>query len=129
MGNNKFVKIKMVDDWCNVGYYLKVNATQYGTSGHSTQDQSYRIKNNDKFEIMLPDGHVIEATAKITVHHTSYNDMGHTYNTTTERLKLVSVEKLKCHGLNVDITDHLEKIKVRRLAKEQSNGNQGKADR
>lgn len=111
--DDKFTRIVEVDDWASAGYYLKAKLSASGTWSHRSLDQTHRLKNGDKLEVLLPDGTVVKATARVTVGQTSYSDMGHIYETTTEHLVLVPSKKLQLHGLDVNFTD-LKKVRVRR---------------
>lgn len=109
----RFTKIVVVDDWASVGYYLKAAKSASGTWSHSSLDQTHRLKDGDKLEVLCPDGTVVKARAAVTEHPTSYHDHGHTYETRTEHLALVPLKPLKLFGLDVNLTD-LKKIRVRR---------------
>lgn len=105
----KFVKIITVDDWGNVGYYLKVKLTAAGTWSHRDQDQSLRLKNGDKLEVRWPDKTLTRETCRIVPATRVVSDHGHDSEVTSERLFF----KLKKFGASMEFDD-FSKIRVRR---------------
>lgn len=91
---NIFRTIGVCNDWASESYYIGtiVHDQPFGTVSARNQDESRRIKNGDRLEMVWPNGHVEAVTAVITERRTSYGDMGHTYDTTTEDLVFALVD-------------------------------------
>jgi hypothetical protein len=105
----KFAKIITLDDWGNVGYYLKAKKSSAGTWGHEEQDQSFRLKNGDKLVVKWPDGTLTNEVCKIVSVTNTVHDHGHEYTVKSERLYFA----MKKFGAKVEFDD-FSKIRVRR---------------
>jgi hypothetical protein len=106
----KYVKIITVDDWGARGYYLKAAKSAAGTWSHRELDQSMRLKNGDRLEVLWPDGAITRTKARVIEVTETVHDHGHEYPTKSESLFL----SLRVNGAKLDFDD-FSKIRVRRL--------------
>ena len=75
-----------VNDWGSDGWYMRATMSDSGTWGHAMQSPANRIEKGDSIEVCWPDGSITTERLKAESKSVTIQDMGNSYETTTERL-------------------------------------------
>lgn len=95
-----FYKVMAINDWGCVQYFLGGSASEpFGTHSLQEQDQSMRLKNNDKVKVKWPDGKVTNEVVTVEDSYQEVHDHGHSDTVKGDRAFL----KLKWRGKVVEV--------------------------